>query len=141
MTPLYTVPMVASQRYIDERHIYFTSSMQVVDSMIQSDGIGGFRTWRYGYGEAMYNTQGRGFQGFRTIIEEDELAGLRTTTTFHQTPAHRIPSVSDQSDLAPGEEGPSQAVYTGAATAAPANAAHSAARARRRLLPVPHGRS
>lgn len=84
MTPLYTVPTVASQRYIDERHIYFTSSMQVVDSMIQSDGIGGFRTWRYGYIEAMYNTQGRGFQGFRTIIEEDVLAGLRTTTTFHQ---------------------------------------------------------
>lgn len=84
MTPLYTVPTVASQRYIDERHIYFTSSMQVVDSMIQSDGIGGFRSWRYGYGEAMYNTQGRGFQGFRTIIEEDLLAGLRTTTTFHQ---------------------------------------------------------
>lgn len=84
MTPLYTVPMVASQRYIDERHIYFTSSMQVVDSMIQSDGIGGFRSWRYGYGEAMYNNQGRGFQGFRTIIEEDVLAGLRTTTTFHQ---------------------------------------------------------
>jgi RHS repeat-associated protein len=84
MTPLYTVPSVASQRYIDERHIYFTSSMPVVSEMIQSDGIGGFRTWRYGYGEAMYNTQGRGFQGFRTIIEEDVLSGLRTTTTFHQ---------------------------------------------------------
>ncbi len=84
MTPLYSVPMVASQRYIDERHIYFTSSMQVVSEMIRSDGIGGFRTWRYGYGEAMYNTQGRGFQGFRTLIEEDVLSGLRTTTTFHQ---------------------------------------------------------
>ncbi len=84
MTPLYTVPTVASQRYIDERHIYFTSSMQVVDAMTQSDGIGGFRTWRYGYGEAMYNTQGRGFQGFRTLVEEDVLSGLRTTTTFHQ---------------------------------------------------------
>jgi RHS repeat-associated protein len=84
MTPLYSVPMVASQRYIDERHIYFTSSMQVVSEMVQSDGIGGYRSWRYGYGEAMYNTQGRGFQGFRTLIEEDVLAGLRTTTTFHQ---------------------------------------------------------
>lgn len=84
MTPLYTVPMVASQRYIDEHHIYFTSSMPVVSEMIQSDGIGGLRSWRYGYGEAIYNTQGRGFQGFRTIIEEDVLAGLRTTTTFHQ---------------------------------------------------------
>lgn len=84
MTPLYTVPTVASQRYIDERHIYFTSSMPVVATMIRSDGIGGYRTWRYGYAEAMYNTQGRGFQGFRTIIEEDVQAGLRTTTTFHQ---------------------------------------------------------
>lgn len=83
-TPLYTVPMVASQRYIDERHIYFTSSMNVVAEMLRSDGIGGLRTWRYGYGEAVYHTQGRGFQGFRTIIEEDVLAGLRTTTTFHQ---------------------------------------------------------
>ena len=84
MTPLYTVPTAAAQRYIDERHIYFTSSMQVVDTMTQSDGIGGFRTWRYGYGEAIYNNQGRGFQGFRTIIEEDVLSGLRTTTTFYQ---------------------------------------------------------
>ena len=84
MTPLYTVPTVASQRYIDERHIYFTSSMPVVATMIRSDGLGGYRTWRYGYAEAMYNTQGRGFQGFRTIIEEDVQGGLRTTTTFHQ---------------------------------------------------------
>lgn len=82
--PLYTVPTTPAQRYIDERHIYFTSSMPVVESLIRSDGLGGYRTWRYGYGEAMYHTQGRGFQGFRTIIEEDVSAGLRTTTTFHQ---------------------------------------------------------
>ncbi|MES2669615.1 MAG: SpvB/TcaC N-terminal domain-containing protein [Pseudomonadota bacterium] len=115
MTPLYTVPMVASQRYIDERHIYFTSSMQVVDSMIQSDGIGGFRSWRYGYGEAMYNTQGRGFQGFRTIIEEDLLAGLRTTTTFHQKfPLTSQPErVVTNPILRTGEEGPiSKQLYT-----------------------------
>ncbi len=115
MTPLYTVPMVASQRYIDERHIYFTSSMQVVDSMIQSDGIGGFRTWRYGYGEAMYNTQGRGFQGFRTIIEEDALAGLRTTTTFHQKfPLTSQPERVVTNPIArTGEDGPiSKQLYT-----------------------------
>jgi RHS repeat-associated protein len=82
--PLYTVPTTPAQRYIDEQHIYFTSSMPVVESLIRSDGLGGYRTWRYGYGEAMYHTQGRGFQGFRTIIEEDVSAGLRTTTTFHQ---------------------------------------------------------
>jgi RHS repeat-associated protein len=88
-TPLYAVPMAASQRYIDERHIYFTSSMNVVAQISVNDGtltggVPGFRTIRYGYGEAMYNTQGRGFQGFRTIIEEDDTTGLRTTTTFHQ---------------------------------------------------------
>lgn len=84
VTPLYAVPTVPAQRYVDEQHIYFTSSMPVVAEMTRSDGIGGFRNWRYAYREAMYHTQGRGFQGFRTIIEEDVLAGLRTTTTFHQ---------------------------------------------------------
>ncbi|HEV8695378.1 MAG TPA: SpvB/TcaC N-terminal domain-containing protein, partial [Lysobacter sp.] len=83
-TPLYTVPLNGAQRYVDDRHIYFTSSMPVVAEMSRSDGLGDFRTWRYGYGEAMYHTRGRGFQGFRTIIEEDEAAGTRTTTTFHQ---------------------------------------------------------
>lgn len=83
-TPLYTVPQTPSGRYIDDRHFYFTSSMPVVSEMIQSDGIGDYRTARYGYSEAMYHTQGRGFQGFRAIIEEDEAAGTRTTTIFHQ---------------------------------------------------------
>lgn len=84
VTPLYAVPTLLAQRYVDEQHIYFTSSMPVVAEMTRSDGIGGFRSWRYAYREAMYHTQGRGFQGFRAIIEEDVLAGLRTTTTFHQ---------------------------------------------------------
>lgn len=84
VTALYSVPTVPAQRYVDEQHIYFTSSMPVVAEMSRSDGVGGLRAWRYGYREAMYHTQGRGFQGFRTVIEEDVLAGLRTTTTFHQ---------------------------------------------------------
>jgi RHS repeat-associated protein len=115
MTPLYTVPTLASQRYIDERHIYFTSSMQVVSEMIQSDGIGGFRTWRYGYGEAVYNNQGRGFQGFRTLIEEDVLSGLRTTTTFHQKfPLTSQPERVVVNPIArSGEDGPiSKQTYT-----------------------------
>lgn len=83
-TPLYTVPSDSASRYIDDRHFYFTSSMPVVSDMIQTDGTGDYRSWRYGYGEAMYHARGRGFQGFRSIIEEDEAAGTRTTTTFHQ---------------------------------------------------------
>ncbi|MFC5569356.1 SpvB/TcaC N-terminal domain-containing protein [Lysobacter yangpyeongensis] len=83
-TPLYTVPAGTSGRYIDDRHYYFTSSMPVVAEMTRSDGIGDYRSWRYGYSEAIYHARGRGFQGFRTIIEEDEGAGTRTTTTFNQ---------------------------------------------------------
>jgi RHS repeat-associated protein len=84
-TPLYSLPSGAAQRYIDDRHTYFASSMQVVAEMRQTNAIGsGFNTTRYGYSEAMYNTQGRGFQGFRQIIEEDLASGLRTATTFHQ---------------------------------------------------------
>jgi len=82
--PLYSIPTTVAGRYIDDRHFYFTSSMPVVSEMRRSDGIGGMRTWRYGYSEAMYHAQGRGFQGFRQIIEEDLQGGLRTTTTFHQ---------------------------------------------------------
>ena len=83
-TPLYTIPSDPTQKYVDDRHIYFTSSMPVVSDMASSDGIGGYHTIRYGYSQAMYNQTGRGFQGFRTIIEEDTTVGLRTTTTYNQ---------------------------------------------------------
>ena len=83
-TPLYYLPGATSTRYVDDRHFYFASSMPVVADMIQSDGLGDYRAWRYGYSEAMYQARGRGFQGFRTIIEEDEAVGTRTTTTFNQ---------------------------------------------------------
>jgi len=83
-TPLYSLPASPASRYADDRHVYFASSMPVVSEMIRSNGIGGYRSWRYGYTEAMYHMRGRGFQGFRSIIEEDEEAGLRTTSTFHQ---------------------------------------------------------
>ena len=83
-TPLYTVPNSPSQRYVDDRDIYFTTSMPVVSDMTVSNGIGGTHAMRYGYSQAMYQTHGRGFSGFRTIVEEDVTAGLRTTTTYNQ---------------------------------------------------------
>jgi RHS repeat-associated protein len=83
-TPLYFVPGTPGARYVDERHFYFTSAMPVVSEMIRSTGTGDYRTWRYGYSEAMYHSRGRGFQGFRTVTEEDDAAGTRTVTTFHQ---------------------------------------------------------
>jgi RHS repeat-associated protein len=88
--PFYSIP---AQRYTDARHYYFASSMPVVYSLLRSNGIGGdvgARTQFFTYAEAMYNHQGRGFQGFRQIASytaTDSLAvdrELRTLTTFHQ---------------------------------------------------------
>jgi RHS repeat-associated protein len=85
----------AAGGYSDDQHFYFTSTMYVVaDFQTTHHGIcagsgladcnATWSTRKYGYREAMYNNQGRGFQGFRTIIEEDVHRELRTTTTFHQ---------------------------------------------------------
>lgn len=88
--PLYTIP---DSGYVDSSHFYFQSTMPVVGSMVNSTGMGGllgFRTWRYGYSEAMYNRLGRGFQGFRAIVREqaplsgDQARAVREVTQFHQ---------------------------------------------------------
>ena len=77
--------------YTDSRHYYFSSSMPVVGTMLQSNGIGGntgTRSAIYSYGDAMYNHFGRGFQGFHTISTENASSTasrrLQTTTTFNQ---------------------------------------------------------
>ncbi len=97
--PLYALPardgIGIDAPYIDAKHFYFASSMQVVAEMFTRNGLGaGMNETRYGYEEAMYNHQGRGFQGFRKIVAEDRtidsasatgaLNGLRSTTIFHQ---------------------------------------------------------
>ena len=89
--PLYDI-VPGEATYADATHFYFQSTMPVVSSLTSTNGVGaiGFRTWRYGYREAMYNHAGRGFQGFRAITKEqlvftaDQGRRLRTTTTFHQ---------------------------------------------------------
>lgn len=89
--PLYEI-VPGEATYADATHFYFQSSMPVVSSLTSTNGVSsiGFRTWRYGYREAMYNHAGRGFQGFRAITKEqltlaaDQPRRLRTTTTFHQ---------------------------------------------------------
>lgn len=89
--PLYRVPARdgSNSAYVDAKHFYFTSSMQVVAEMFTRNGVDGMNETRYGYEEAMYNTQGRGFQGFRKVISEDRtvdgsFVGLRNTAIFHQ---------------------------------------------------------
>ncbi len=71
------------ERYVDDDHFYFTSSMYVVSDLKQSDGIGGVNETEYSYREAIYNRMGRGFQGFRSIIV-DSPSGIRSVTDFHQ---------------------------------------------------------
>ncbi|WP_282955591.1 SpvB/TcaC N-terminal domain-containing protein, partial [Pseudoalteromonas luteoviolacea] len=62
----------------------FTSSMYVVNEFKQDNGIGSDFERRYAYRGAVYNNQGRGFMGFRSIIEADITQGLTTQTDFDQ---------------------------------------------------------
>ena len=72
---------------------FFSSNMHVVSSFSQSDGLGGLRPTCFKYRDAMFNREGRGFLGFREIVEEEAFRApngaldphnLRTTTTFLQ---------------------------------------------------------
>ncbi len=84
---LYSVPPNRENWYIDQdpkrEHFYFTSSMPVVTSFYESDGIGGENETSYRYKEAIYNRMGRGFQGFRTIIVDNPV-GIRSVSDFSQ---------------------------------------------------------
>ncbi len=78
--PLYVLPErgdSSENGYIEDvgaigTHFFFNSSMYVVSEMRQSTGLEAsgspvFSKNQYAYEEAVYNNQGRGFQGFRTI--------------------------------------------------------------------------
>lgn len=68
----------------DPAYYCFTTSMYVVSDYQQSDETGGMRDYQYGYEDAVYNSQGRGFQGFRVITEFDLAANKERQTTFRQ---------------------------------------------------------
>ncbi|PAJ71967.1 hypothetical protein CJF42_23805, partial [Pseudoalteromonas sp. NBT06-2] len=67
-----------------EGYLYFASSMYVVQEFNQSNGIGTTNQKQYAYENAMFNTQGRGFMGFKSIIEKDVTQGLVTQSDFNQ---------------------------------------------------------
>ncbi|ESP94271.1 RHS repeat-associated core domain-containing protein [Pseudoalteromonas luteoviolacea] len=73
-----------SDRSITEGYQNFTSSMYVVNEFKQDNGIGGDFVRRYAYRGALFNNQGRGFSGFRAIIEADITKGLITQSEFRQ---------------------------------------------------------
>jgi len=72
-----------SYQQTDPDYFHFASSMYVVASFTQSNGIGGTNETLYRYEGAMYNNKGYGFQGFRKITV-DNPNGLRASTEFHQ---------------------------------------------------------
>lgn len=82
----YGVPEDREDFYIEtdpsRTHFYFTSSMPLVSSFLQSNGLGGFNRTDYGYREAVYNSQGRGFMGFRDILVHEHVSDTLTHTTF-----------------------------------------------------------
>ena len=88
--PLYTADR---SRALDGQHFYFASKMHVATRRLQSNGNGGFRIHCLRYADAMFNNEGRGFLGFRRIVEEEadsdtsgqpDALNLRTTNEFHQ---------------------------------------------------------
>lgn len=84
-------PFYRAHRDVVMPHIFhFTSSMQVLTRFTGSDGIGGRDTTCYHYEDAMSSDEGRGFLGFRKIIEEDANTSdphndLRMTTEYYDT--------------------------------------------------------
>ncbi|MBL4660369.1 MAG: VCBS repeat-containing protein, partial [Alcanivoracaceae bacterium] len=93
--PLYTVPdRLSDDSYVDEdqlvgEHFYFNSSMYVVSEMRQTNNYGTDAINEYAYEEAVYNNQGRGFQGFRKITVKSNPADgsiyeTASVSTFHQ---------------------------------------------------------
>ena len=109
-TPYYALPERrpgnTEDGYIEEtnaigEYFFFNSSMYVVSEMRASNGMNSdpalvtngpslYSRTKYGYEEAVYNNQGRGFQGFRNIVVDFEpLAGrneysTRNVSNFHQ---------------------------------------------------------
>lgn len=75
-----------------DNYFHFASSMYAVTKHSVTNGIGGFNDTVYRYSGAMFNNQGRGFQGFRSITvdspsgvdEYQEVINTRSITEFHQ---------------------------------------------------------
>ncbi|MEH8019124.1 chitobiase/beta-hexosaminidase C-terminal domain-containing protein, partial [Rheinheimera muenzenbergensis] len=71
--PLYAT----SHDYVaDNQHFHFASSMYVVSHFSQSNGTGGENQQRYAYRGAVYNHAGKGFSGFRSVIQQDMTRGI-----------------------------------------------------------------
>ena len=64
---------VHADQATDVDYFHFASSMNVVADHRASNGVGGLNSTKYRYRGAIYNNKGRGFQGFKTIIVEEDV--------------------------------------------------------------------
>lgn len=72
------------QRTIDGNNINFASSMYVVQSYKAPSGQKQPVETQYAYRGAMFNVSGRGFTGFKSLIEKDMQRGLVTESSYLQ---------------------------------------------------------
>lgn len=89
-----------SYQAADPDYFHFASSMNVVADHRVSNGIGGLNSTKYRYRGAIYNNKGRGFQGFKTIISEQDIYssghGLAGTDKVSRTDFHQKWPLSSQ---------------------------------------------
>jgi RHS repeat-associated protein len=72
----------------DVLDIQFT--MPVVSQIKKPDGIGGDYITTYSYEGAKIHTKGKGFLGFDKIVKENQVSGIRTTSTYQVDPTYFI---------------------------------------------------
>ncbi|MDX3773548.1 chitobiase/beta-hexosaminidase C-terminal domain-containing protein, partial [Chromatiaceae bacterium AAb-1] len=78
--PFYQV----DHQYQGDGYLHFASSMYAVQSLTQTNGVGGYNQTQYAYQGAMYHFQGRGFAGFRGIYEYEQARDKTVYTLYHQ---------------------------------------------------------
>lgn len=69
-------------------YVNFENTMKVVSAIDKDNGVGGFNKTSYKYGNAKFHLAGRGFQGFKNIIEHDEQRKVAVDTQFFQKFPH-----------------------------------------------------
>jgi RHS repeat-associated protein len=62
-------------------HYHFNSSMQVVTRHESSNGVGGMNAQCFRFENAMFSTGGRGFQGFKAIVVDEDIDDGHDTST------------------------------------------------------------
>ena len=76
--PFYTKGLSQTFPYQD-----YDGPLNAVQSVVSSDGIGGSYSKTYTYNSAVMNLQGRGFQGFFTVKNQDSRTGFYDYQNYH----------------------------------------------------------